>query len=65
MIAQLTGTRDGEDWPKVGTVIDIPDAEAADLVMNGYAFDPTDVETADASDGDVETATAKRRVAKA
>jgi hypothetical protein len=76
MIAQLTGTRDGEDWPRVGATIDLPDAEAADLIMNGYAVDPTDVEddadvedddveTADAPDGDVETATPSRRRGKA
>jgi len=75
MIAQLTGTRDGEDWPRVGATIDLPDAEAADLVMNGYAVDPTDVEdddvedddveTADAPSVDVETATPSRRRGKA
>lgn len=69
MIAQLTGTRDGEDWPKAGSIAELPDAEAADLIMNGYAIDPADVEdsadepdeeTADAPDGDVETATPRR-----
>lgn len=76
MIAQLTGTRDGEDWPRVGATIDLPDAEAADLIMNGYAIDPTDVEddadvedddveTADAPSVDVETATPSRRRGKA
>lgn len=70
MIAQLTGTRDGEDWPRVGATIDLPDAEAADLIMNGYAVDPTDVEdddveTADAPSVDVETATPSRRRGKA
>ena len=54
MIAQLTGTRDGEDWPRVGATIDLPDAEAADLIMNGYAVDPTDVEDDDVEDDDVE-----------
>ena len=69
MIAQLTGTRDGQDWPKAGSIAELPDAEAADLIMNGYAIDPADVEdsadepdeeTADAPDGDVETATPRR-----
>ncbi|MFN8147939.1 MAG: hypothetical protein U0R76_10785 [Candidatus Nanopelagicales bacterium] len=68
MIAQINGSRDGEDWPKAGAIADFPDAEAADLIMNGYAIDPADVEddepgdeeTADAPDGDVETATPKR-----
>ena len=75
MIAQITGTRDGEDYPRAGTIAEFPDAEAADLIMNGYAIDPADVEddsdvedsseepdeeTADAPDGDVETATPRR-----
>ena len=34
------------------------DAEAADLIMNGYAVDPTDVEDDDVEDDDVETADA-------
>jgi hypothetical protein len=76
MIAQINGSRDGEDWPKAGAIADFPDAEAADLIMNGYAVDPTDVEddadvedddveTADAPSVDVETATPSRRRGKA
>lgn len=74
MIAQINGTRDGEDWPARGAIVEFPDAEAADLIMNGYAIDPADIEddndepdeeTADAPDGDVETATPSRRRGKA
>ena len=68
MIAQITGTRDGEDWPRRGAVVDLPDVEAADLITNGYAIDPASVEdeeTADAPAGDVETATPSRRRSKA
>lgn len=80
MIAQINGTRDGEDWPPRGAIVEFPDDEAADLIMNGYAIDPADVEddadaedsgdepdeeTADAPDGDVETATPSRRRGKA
>lgn len=63
MIADIRGTRDGEDWPAAGSIAELPDAEAADLIMNGYAVDPADAEdeTADAPSGDVETATSKRR----
>lgn len=63
MKAQIAGTRDGEDWPKPGASIDLPDDEAADLVTNGYAVaSGADAEeTADAPQGDVETATKKRR----
>jgi len=64
MIAQITGTRDGEDWPRRGAVADLPDVEAADLITNGYAIDPSaiepDEETADAPAADVETATPRR-----
>lgn len=64
MIAQINGSRDGEDWPARGAIAEFPDSEAADLIMNGYAIDPAaaedDEETADAPDGDVETATPKR-----
>ena len=45
---QLTGTRDGEPWPPPGTVVDLPDHEAADLVAAGLAADPDeDVEDRD------------------
>lgn len=61
---QITGTRDGVDWPAPGTVIDLPDDEAATLITNGLAVEATAEETADAPQGDVETAT-KKRPAKA
>ena len=37
MIVSITGTRDGVDWPGIGEVVDLPDAEALDLVAVGYA----------------------------
>ena len=37
MKIQLTGTRDGVRWPKVGEVVDLPDHEAARLCANGRA----------------------------
>lgn len=33
----ITGTRNGEDWPAVGGVVDLPDAEAQDLIAAGLA----------------------------
>lgn len=59
IIVPMSGTRDGEDWPPVGSVIDIPAAEAVSYVTAGIAAD-LDEETASAPMGDVETATAKR-----
>lgn len=37
MIARLSGTRDGADWPLPGETIDVPDAEADDLERIGVA----------------------------
>lgn len=37
MLVQLTGTRNGADWPAVGATVDIPDLEAADLIAAGIA----------------------------
>lgn len=34
---KITGTRNGEDWPNAGESIDLPDAEAADLIAGGLA----------------------------
>lgn len=36
----MTGTRNGEDWPPFGTVVDFPDQEAQDLVDAGLAVVP-------------------------
>ena len=35
MIVEISGTRDGEEWPRRGGVIDLPDAEAADYIAAG------------------------------
>lgn len=35
MRAQISGTRDGADWPAPGDTIDVTDDEAAMLVANG------------------------------
>ena len=37
MIRQISGTRDGVDWPAPGESIDVPDDEAAGLIDNGLA----------------------------
>ena len=34
---QMSGTRDGADWPAPGGEIDLPDAEAAALCAQGMA----------------------------
>ena len=60
MRAQISGTRNGEDWPGPGAIVDLPDDEAESLILNGLALEP-DEETADEPIGDVETATKKPR----
>lgn len=37
MTANITGTRNGVDWPAPGETVDVPDGEAADLVAVGLA----------------------------
>jgi hypothetical protein len=49
MLVQVSGTRDGRDWPVRGSVVELPDAEAAQYCRAGMAepvavFD--DIETA-------------------
>lgn len=51
----LTGTRNGQEWPPVGQVTDIPTGEAQHLVASGIAEEVTadqdpPVETAAAPD---------------
>jgi hypothetical protein len=38
---QLSGTRDGVPWPAIGSVVELPDDEARDMMASGVA-DPTD-----------------------
>ena len=65
MVVTITGTRNGEDWPKAGGTIDVPDAEAADLIAAGLAVaaEPAKVQTATAPAP--EKATAKKAARKA
>ena len=40
MIVRISGARDGVSWPEPGGVLDVPAAEAADLIGNGFARTP-------------------------
>lgn len=37
MKATISGTRNGKHWPRHGEVVDLPNAEAADLCAAGLA----------------------------
>ena len=37
IIAQISGLRNGIDWPPAGGTINLPDAEASDLIAAGIA----------------------------
>lgn len=37
MIGQVSGTRNGEDWPAPGDTIDLPEDEARSLIVSGMA----------------------------
>lgn len=51
MTTHIGGYRDGEEWPNIGGVIDVPDHEAADLIAAGYAKEEID-EANDATEPD-------------
>lgn len=42
LTTQISGTRNGADWPIPGSVVDLPDAEAKDLIASGQAVDAKD-----------------------
>jgi hypothetical protein len=56
MLADVSGTRDGVDWPRRGTVAELPDGEARDLITAGIAAEHVEEPA-------VETATSPRRPA--
>ena len=37
LIYKLDGTRNGQPWPALGEVIDLPVSEAINLINHGYA----------------------------
>lgn len=37
LLVEVTGTRDGEEWPPKGAEVDLPDVEAASMVRGGLA----------------------------
>ena len=68
MLVQISGTRDGKDWPKIGEDLVTTAAEAEDLIKAGIAADPgaaKEPEIALADLGLVETATAQNKGNKA
>lgn len=47
MLVQVSGTRNGLDWPARGSVVDLPDDEAQSYVDNGMADKLTNVKLND------------------
>lgn len=37
MLVSLTGFRNGQPWPPRGEFVELPEAEAADMVNSGHA----------------------------
>lgn len=73
MTAQISGMRDGQEWPAPGDLIDVPEDEAKGLIAMGMAKAdepatpapaPTE-EAATAPTASVETAVRKPRTRKA
>lgn len=46
MKARISGTRNGNHWPKPGQTVEVSDREAAALLRNGLAVEPADGENA-------------------
>lgn len=68
MVASISGTRDGVDWPQRGEVTDLPAAEAEHMIGQGLAtpVDGPEVETATADPApENAAATPKKRKRKA
>lgn len=42
LAADISGTRDGKSWPPKGTEVDLPEAEAQDMIRSGTAYDLDD-----------------------
>lgn len=70
VVVQMSGTRDGEDWPQPGGVVDLPKVEAERYIRGGLVarVDDAPVEAAVAREPEtatVSTAPRKRRTAPA
>lgn len=59
MLTRVSGTRNGEDWPERGELLDVSADEAATLVANGLAVAGAAKEAATVDITEVETATVK------
>jgi hypothetical protein len=62
MKVSISGTHDGVDWPPVGGVVDLSDAEAEFMVGNGQAEPVAEAERAAVAPS--EKATVKRAARK-
>lgn len=61
MTADISGSRNGVDWPKRGEVLELPNEEAKDYLNSGLveAVKGNEEQHAVPADDDVETATPK------
>ncbi len=54
MKVQISGTHDGEKWPAPGSVVELPDDEAAARIASGHAVEvdvePTEESAAETAD---------------
>ncbi len=47
MLHEISGTRDGVDWPPIGGEVDLPDEEGAELCAMGSAEPVAEKKTAE------------------
>lgn len=65
MLVTISGTRNGEDWPAKGGVIDLPAAEAADYIAAGLCAAASPAPESAAAPKPETAATPKPRTRKA
>lgn len=56
MLINISGTRNGEDYPPAGGILEVTDVEAKQFIEHGWAREPRDVETATAPTSGLTTA---------
>lgn len=64
LLVEVSGTRNGQQWPPMGNEIDLPDDEARQMISAQQAVPVThhrSVETGQAPAGNLETREAKER----
>jgi len=53
LLGEMTGTRDGQQWPPRGSIVDLPDEEAVTMIRGSMARPADPEETVEVAVADV------------